>query len=75
MGHGAVRDRRARPRGDEGGPCFRGACVPIAVLSEKLAASMTVAEILGTWLDPDREDVLAVLELVAQEVARHAKAV
>ena len=36
---------------------------------------MTVAEILGTWLDPDREDVLAVLELVAQEVARHAKAV
>lgn len=55
-----------------GAPCFRGTRVPVAVLFENLAAGMTVEEILETWPTLDRDDVLAVLELAAKEVARQA---
>lgn len=48
-----------------GVPCFRGTRVPVAVLFENLADGMTLDEILAAWPTLDRDDVLAVLRLVA----------
>lgn len=55
-----------------GTPCFRGTRVPLAVLFDNLADGLTVDQILEYWPTLNREDVLAVLTLANDELARSA---
>jgi uncharacterized protein (DUF433 family) len=55
-----------------GTPVFRGTRVPVAVLFDNLADGLTVDEILDSWPTLNREDVLAVLALAADQVVKAA---
>ncbi|WP_237476667.1 DUF433 domain-containing protein [Lichenibacterium dinghuense] len=49
---------------------FRGTRVPIEVLFENLADGLSIDEILSDYETLDREDVVAVLQLTSNAIAR-----
>ena len=55
-----------------GTPCFRGTRVPVAVLFDNLADGLSVDEILCSWPSLKRKDVLAVLALASDQLAKAA---
>jgi uncharacterized protein (DUF433 family) len=55
-----------------GTPCFRGTRVPVAVLFDNLADGLSLDEILRSWPSLKRKDVLAVLALASDQVAKAA---
>jgi uncharacterized protein (DUF433 family) len=55
-----------------GTPCFRGTRVPVSVLFDNLADGLSVDEILEAWPSLKRQDVLAVLALASDEIAKSA---
>jgi uncharacterized protein (DUF433 family) len=55
-----------------GTPCFRGTRVPVAVLFDNLADGLSLDEILRSWPSLKRKDVLAVLALASDQIAKAA---
>lgn len=55
-----------------GTPCFRGTRVPVALLFDNLADGLSVDEILSSWPSLRRKDVLAVLALASDQLAKAA---
>ncbi len=55
-----------------GRPVFRGTRVPVDVLFENLADSLTIDEILDAYPTLDRGDVVRVLELTAARLTTAA---
>lgn len=53
---------------------FRGTRVPVEVLFENLADGMSLEEILAEYETLDRDDVVRVLELTAESMAKPAAA-
>jgi uncharacterized protein (DUF433 family) len=49
-----------------GKPCIRGMRYPVEGILEWLASGMTIEEILGDYVDLQREDILAALAYAAR---------
>ena len=56
-----------------GMPVFHGTRIPLEALYENLAAGMTVEEILDAYPTLDRSDVIALLALTPQAIAKAAR--
>ena len=56
-----------------GMPVFHGTRIPLEALYENLAAGMTVEEILDAYPTLDRSDVIALLALTPQALAKAAR--